>query len=465
MATEYSVRDADNNLIEVCFGGDGIDPEKQIAVPFPLLRYRGSAMESSAKWCGADADPEEVEKLAECLYTVRRAMRAATGEVDSRMHIPFDPEVEVPLPNQNMPPIRWEQVGPHIEGAVERLKRTGRPYTHFECTIRGVFACKRLGRVSEDQVKTSLFSIVERIERSVMPPGSMCGLLAAQSIGEPATQMTLNTFHSAGSGNKTVQRGVPRFKELIDTSKNPATPSMTLYLRQNVASETVVSRIAGSLATRYLRPYVVTTEVLPALPILPEEDVMMVEVHEAVFGEPPRADWSGHVGRICLDKQKLASAGVRISHVCRSVRDFFSEKVQVVASSDEQDTWILRVRIAQLNSMTKINQTPPERRDDLDRMLTADMLDSVMDSIVVGGMRNIEETYTTKKAGEFVIETDGSSLAESLSSGDLFDTTRCTSNTSTEIMSTLGVDATHTCCSESARTCSEIQESTWRRAT
>ena len=48
----------------------------------------------------------------------------------------------------------------------------------------------------------------------------MVGAIAAQSIGEPATQMTLNTFHFAGVGSKSnVTRGVPRLKELINVSK------------------------------------------------------------------------------------------------------------------------------------------------------------------------------------------------------------------------------------------------------
>ena len=50
-------------------------------------------------------------------------------------------------------------------------------------------------------------------------PGEVCGVLAAQSIGEPATQMTLNTFHNAGIASKNVTLGVPRLKEVINVSK------------------------------------------------------------------------------------------------------------------------------------------------------------------------------------------------------------------------------------------------------
>ena len=59
----------------------------------------------------------------------------------------------------------------------------------------------------------------------------MVGPLAAQSIGEPATQMTLNTFHYAGvSAKSNVTRGVPRLKELLHISKNIKSPSLTIYL-------------------------------------------------------------------------------------------------------------------------------------------------------------------------------------------------------------------------------------------
>ena len=58
----------------------------------------------------------------------------------------------------------------------------------------------------------------------------MVGALAAQSLGEPATQMTLNTFHYAGVSAKNVTLGVPRLKEIINISKKPKTPSLTVFL-------------------------------------------------------------------------------------------------------------------------------------------------------------------------------------------------------------------------------------------
>ena len=62
----------------------------------------------------------------------------------------------------------------------------------------------------------------------------MVGALAAQSIGEPATQMTLNTFHYAGvSANSKATRGIPRLKELLHVSRNPKAPCNYLYLNDD----------------------------------------------------------------------------------------------------------------------------------------------------------------------------------------------------------------------------------------
>eukprot|EP00698_Gefionella_okellyi_P015266 TRINITY_DN4306_c0_g1_i1.p1 TRINITY_DN4306_c0_g1~~TRINITY_DN4306_c0_g1_i1.p1 ORF type:complete len:1591 (-),score=451.91 TRINITY_DN4306_c0_g1_i1:696-5468(-) len=67
---------------------------------------------------------------------------------------------------------------------------------------------------------------------SMVEPGEAVGLLAAQGVGEPSTQMTLNTFHLAGVGTVNVTLGIPRLREIIMTaSKKIGTPSMTLTMK------------------------------------------------------------------------------------------------------------------------------------------------------------------------------------------------------------------------------------------
>lgn len=66
--------------------------------------------------------------------------------------------------------------------------------------------------------------------QAVAFPGEMIGTVAAQSIGEPTTQMTLNTFHFAGVSAKNVTLGVPRLIEIINIAKNIKTPSLSVHL-------------------------------------------------------------------------------------------------------------------------------------------------------------------------------------------------------------------------------------------
>ena len=76
----------------------------------------------------------------------------------------------------------------------------------------------------------------QNILKVLFQVGELVGTIAAQSIGEPATQMTLNTFHFAGVGAKsTIVRGVPRLKEIISVSKNIKTPSATVFLKDDYA--------------------------------------------------------------------------------------------------------------------------------------------------------------------------------------------------------------------------------------
>ena len=84
-------------------------------------------------------------------------------------------------------------------------------------------------RFSKQAFDYLLGEIKTRFESSLVHPGEMVGSLAAHSLGEPATQMTLNTFHFAGVSSKNVTLGVPRLKEVINVAKNIRTPMLSIY--------------------------------------------------------------------------------------------------------------------------------------------------------------------------------------------------------------------------------------------
>ena len=93
-------------------------------------------------------------------------------------------------------------------------------------------------------------------------PGEMIGTVAAQSIGEPTTQMTLNTFHFAGVSAKNVTLGVPRLTEIINIAKNIKTPSLTVYLLGDAAKDREAAKnVQCALEHTTLRKVTEATEI------------------------------------------------------------------------------------------------------------------------------------------------------------------------------------------------------------
>jgi DNA-directed RNA polymerase subunit A' len=85
-------------------------------------------------------------------------------------------------------------------------------------------------KLSKKGVEKVCKRTLELIDKASVEPGEACGVVTAQSIGEPGTQMTLRTFHFAGVKERNVTLGLPRLIELVDARKKPVTPTMDIYL-------------------------------------------------------------------------------------------------------------------------------------------------------------------------------------------------------------------------------------------
>lgn len=102
-----------------------------------------------------------------------------------------------------------------------------------------------------EQVKKTYFS-------SSFEPGEAVGIISAQSISEPATQMTMRTFHFAGSVGVRVTLGLPRLMEIFDARKEPTTPMMTLYLNKKYNNKINSEELAEKITEKKLRSFVKT---------------------------------------------------------------------------------------------------------------------------------------------------------------------------------------------------------------
>ncbi|KAL8925127.1 MAG: hypothetical protein Q9208_003632 [Pyrenodesmia sp. 3 TL-2023] len=91
-------------------------------------------------------------------------------------------------------------------------------------------ALDRVAKVPEATLRTFVHACLQKYEKALTEPGHAVGAVAAQSIGEPGTQMTLKTFHFAGVAGMSITQGVPRIKEIINASKEIQTPVISCEL-------------------------------------------------------------------------------------------------------------------------------------------------------------------------------------------------------------------------------------------
>lgn len=94
-----------------------------------------------------------------------------------------------------------------------------------------------LTRLTTSQLNSFLSLCWQKYNRAIVEPGTAVGAICAQSVGEPATQMTLKTFHFAGVASMNITQGVPRIKELINANSNVSTPVIRVDLMNSYDPE------------------------------------------------------------------------------------------------------------------------------------------------------------------------------------------------------------------------------------
>jgi len=97
-------------------------------------------------------------------------------------------------------------------------------------------------KVTKKQLEEIINRVVEGYEYACIEACEAAGVVSAQSIGEPGTQMTMRTFHYAGVAEINVTLGLPRLIEIVDARKNPSTPMMSVYLTEDYAKDRDMAR-------------------------------------------------------------------------------------------------------------------------------------------------------------------------------------------------------------------------------
>ena len=150
------------------------------------------------------------------------------------------------------------------------------------------------------------------------------GVIAAQSLGEPATQMTLNTFHLAGVSAKNVTLGVPRLKEVINVAANIKTPSLTIHLdKERCNNQDLAREIQAQLEHTTLSHVVSSASIIydpdPRHTII-DEDKIFVEIAYDLEDDDELKKLSPWVLRFKLNPDKMIDKRLSMEEIADTIK-------------------------------------------------------------------------------------------------------------------------------------------------
>lgn len=129
---------------------------------------------------------------------------------------------------------------------IVKKKRAKFPERYLD-DITGVYLRREL---TEEELGKLILSVKRAYDRAKVEAGEAVGTVAAQSVGEPGTQMTMRTFHYAGVAELNVTLGLPRLIEIVDARKKISTPTMSIFFEEEAMKQDNVSEYVRKVANK-----------------------------------------------------------------------------------------------------------------------------------------------------------------------------------------------------------------------
>ena len=432
---------AQRALVQMHYGGDNCDASRLERVPLPGVTDTDSEL---VAWAGG------VGPCADALLAARAelvGMRSAVigVSVSPHAHVPcsldrilYTVEREAPASRRAERADSSESLRALVDMACEAVRRlltrggaAAMVYLlrYWMCVHslrrRGVDVVERVHRVAE-AVRTACV-------RALVSPGEMVGIVTAQMIGEPLTQMTLNTFHLAGVGHQT--GGIARIKELIDVTRNPKTPIVTICPHPAIRNDPgAVQAYAERLPRLTLGTVVSRTDILNRDGLDPPERAVLDVARACAHpGDPQHDSGSGLILRMLLGADVMATWALTPEDIVGAVRGSCPGSAAVAA--------VGRALLVDPGPVAVAAGTQVEFARRLSKKLQCD--------IVLQGEASVTRTTVRRIAGSamgdgiadtMVIEAHGAKLAHAMGL-PLCDWTRTYTTDVTDVLSTLGIEA------------------------
>ncbi len=241
---------------------------------------------------------------------------------------------------------------------------------------------------NEDQIKRVIEEANRAYIRALVEPGEAAGTVAAQSVGEPGTQMTLRTFHYAGVRELNVTLGLPRLIEIVDARRTPSTPTMTIKLDEDhkyslEKAKEVASRI---------------------------ERIAIENIAKSIEYDMVSSSFI-----IEIDEEIAQDKGIELEYAAKALERLKVGKVEIEGN----------------NVIIAPETTSPEKI----KRLRERILD-----LRLKGIKGIKRVLVQKEGDEYVLHTDGSNLSAVLQVKGI-DPHKIYTNNISEIAEVLGIEA------------------------
>ena len=251
--------------------------------------------------------------------------------------------------------------------------------------------------ITDIQFKQILERVLKEYLSTRIEACEAVGVIAAQSIGEPGTQMTMRTFHYAGVAEINVTLGLPRLIEIMDARKEPSTPTMTVYLEADYCNDRDRAReVSWQIEAAPLHEFGdITTD--------------MENMHVIV-----------HINTKVCDKRKISPA-----------------EIMETAPKKIRDRRHYRDFEHDINEETATITFSPKNKESYQNLF---QLAEHVRNVIVQGIDDILRVVVRKETGEYILYTEGSNIKDVFDVAGV-DTTRTRTNNISEIASVLGIEA------------------------
>lgn len=247
-------------------------------------------------------------------------------------------------------------------------------------------------KLSQAKAKNIIETVYQEYLTSIAEPGESVGIIAAESIGEPGTQMTLNTFHFAGVAEMNVTTGLPRLIEILDGRVNIKTKMMEVYLKSPHNKGKDIEKIAAQIKETTLK------EVITSLSINIAETSLVVT----------------------FDEESIKALNMIPATLVKLMEKSFKS----FTFKHEKGTATITIKAkGKEEGMGNLYKVKQKLKD-----------------VSISGIKGISQVLPVKRGNELIIVTAGSNLKE-IYKLDYVDETRTSSNDIFEIQQILGVEA------------------------